>query len=276
MINAGGIPTEPQSDNRGDAFHGARLSRFVARARRIEKHSIYGDMRSAMQYSNSPVEIILNSPAGELDVVRVVPPEELLESLAARVRPLLLTKETVHLEAVFKSVRFFARKQQHEKILDHLAVIHDGHRNRLRGAGGEYVIQQLHVGDEVWAEMTNQELAESWLYGDVVHADEEQIDRASSFGINERYAAAVSTYVHVGFTAIALLNMTRELKKLDESVCSTEALEDDVVASIVDGRINVFMPGSTVAAYVAPVGTPPPKAGDLPTGNGPRWRVPEG
>jgi hypothetical protein len=71
------------------ARHRANLEQFVLRARRIEGHSLAVDWAALVSLA-TPAFKLLSLEDGEVRLRQELPPEEVVESAAARVRPLLL------------------------------------------------------------------------------------------------------------------------------------------------------------------------------------------
>lgn len=71
----------------------ACLADFVMRGRRIEQHSLFKDPK-LVDYCDA-VLFVSEGKGGGSTLTRHFPPEEQLESAAARVRPLLLLEENV-------------------------------------------------------------------------------------------------------------------------------------------------------------------------------------
>lgn len=84
--------------------HARTLNRFVLRARRIEAHSLARDRRalSALLEFSLAGQIQLD---GTMEMRRALPDEEAFESLAARVRPVLVKSESVYLARVLDAVK---------------------------------------------------------------------------------------------------------------------------------------------------------------------------
>src|SRR4051812_5390387 len=72
---------------------------FVVRARRIEAHSFAQDRDSLAGYEKHEIKMRIEGP-GEVTISVEMPPEEQLESAAARIRPLILQEEQVHNQKV--------------------------------------------------------------------------------------------------------------------------------------------------------------------------------
>src|SRR4051794_21714323 len=76
---------------------------FVLRARRIAEHSLLRDQGAMAAVARSTFEVGVH-PDGTATLRRRLLPEEPMESLAARVRPVLLKEDPVHYAKVLKAV----------------------------------------------------------------------------------------------------------------------------------------------------------------------------
>ena len=77
-----------------------RVERFVLRARKVNKHSVVREHRQLMEELTSGtiwVPVLMDMRTGEAEhrVLLELPPEELFESFAARIRPFIMRKEAV-------------------------------------------------------------------------------------------------------------------------------------------------------------------------------------
>jgi hypothetical protein len=89
--------------------HRDRVQRFVLRARRVLAHSLVRDNMELLNEAASGtfhVNVELNMKTGEgwHRFKRNLPPEEAFESLAARLRPFVMRKESVYWAVVLDSV----------------------------------------------------------------------------------------------------------------------------------------------------------------------------
>ena len=80
------------------------LNRFVLRGRRIEAHSLASDRRVLSSLSDFTVTGHINLD-GTMVMRRSLPDEEAFESLAARVRPVLVKTELVHHSRVLSAIQ---------------------------------------------------------------------------------------------------------------------------------------------------------------------------
>src|SRR4051794_3212799 len=87
-------PPEQLSGDRETRLR-STISRFIDRARRIENHSLARDRAQLLRYANLEITLARND-AGDVMATSPLPPEEPLESLAARCRPFILQGDGIH------------------------------------------------------------------------------------------------------------------------------------------------------------------------------------
>jgi len=198
--------------------HRRRIEAFVRRARRVEAHSLLTDLRRFQGWADGTTEI--GPIDGVLTMTQEVPPEEAFESLAARCRPFLLQRDPIHWASVLKSLRAFLKDD----------VVFGPGMESLRDSWGTALSPGQDAGfavskpdevadDAVWFAT----LADSWLYGDIVHADPVAQAKTAGHTLNSRYSAAVLLFGQVAIQVIATLNLVRQaqgkgLLGLDEAV----------------------------------------------------------
>jgi len=242
-----------------DELHLEILDRFVVRARRIQAHSLFKDEARMRAYVVGEMKIQFDEQGQFIGLRSPVPEEEQLESLAGRVRPVILQSEGVHLPRVIKSVQHFAKQAGNQEIFDHLTRTSSEFVRETATSGTSAFSVQIQSGVESDVRaMTDLELADSWLNGDVVHADARHVLIKGGFGVDERFRAAVGVYVRAAVNAVGVLRCIEKLRADGVAVSSDEAFAVDVVATVVDGFAHHFNEGATGHVFVAPVGTPPP------------------
>lgn len=242
-----------------DELHRGVVDRFVVRARRIQAHSLFRDEVRVRAYVVGEMKVRFDAQGKVLGVRSPVPEEEHLESLAARVRPVILQRDGVHLPKVIKSVQHFAEQAGNQEIFDHLTRTGTAFARETATSGtSAFAIQIQNGADSNIREMTDLELADSWLYGDVVHADATHVFAKDGFGVDERFRAAVGVYIRAAVNTVGVLRCIEQLRADGVAVHGDEAFTVDVVAKVVDGFAHYFGEGATGRVFVAPVGTPPP------------------
>ena len=177
-----------------------------------------------------------------------LPPEEAFESLAARLRPFTIGKESVYWAAVLNALEKLLSKETLAEIVD---------IESLRGywseaVEGSKVAQAYYVMTES-GQLTDVELANLWLNSDALHTQPIHSDVGKDLSLNERYQAAAGVYSRIGacmdytFYLIAYLH-GEGLIDLDASAFTEPVLAETTI-------------DIEVKAYSAPVGSTP-----MPTG----------
>lgn len=169
------------------AKHRDRVERFVLRARRIEAHSLTQDRLRLLPWAQGTLRGGRDG-SGTWDL----PPEEAFESLAARVRPLLLDNDGIKADSVIGSMKSFVRGDERRM----------GEAVALRGEWDKILKPDDPASLARFDQSMNTRLAtydqvavaDAWLYGDLVHAVGQEPDMAS---IQMRYVFAVKVLTHV-------------------------------------------------------------------------------
>lgn len=180
------------------------LDAFVRRARRIEAHSLQADRDQFVKWAHGSVKLKFENGLGEMRYD--VPPEEAFESLAARVRPLLLVQDGIHFTRVLAAIGALGRED--EEVMQDRRIL-DRTWNRIsRSNTVGFAIGEAVDGAPLISDV---DLAHGWLYGDLVHADPNVPDIVLRASLNQRYLAAVLVYGQAVLAAVATLNVVRML-----------------------------------------------------------------
>src|SRR5690606_12821042 len=155
--------------------------------RRIEAHSLLSDPQKFVKWAHGSAQLTLGNGEGEIRFD--LPPEEAFESLAARVRPLLLEDDGLHHKRVLAAIGAFGR--------DNAEVVRQ--REVLRGAweratGSTMVAFQIGQAIDGAPLVSDVDLAHGWLYGDLVHAKPDVPAAVLDASLDQRYLAAVIVY----------------------------------------------------------------------------------
>lgn len=244
--------------------HRDRLNEFTRRARRVWAHSLTQDLPQLLAYSGGEMKIRLEERDGELVPTGMdvkTPPEEQLESLAARLRPFTLATEDVQLEKVMKSILTLGTGILSTEDAEHVAQSRKAYVAALKNE--TYSIEHQD-GDELKPRVSNVQLAEAWLYGDVVHNSVNRHPDAMTYGVRERFQGAVVFYCTVALFTLETLQAV--LKYQSELGISEASLKEPVVVAEVPQNDRLRFRFS-----VAELGTPLPEPGmeEL----GPEWRT---
>lgn len=240
------------------------LERFVIRARRVESHSLVKDGR-ARKYANPTTRVTISEDGSVSKHDNVLEDEELLESLAARLRPFIVPGEPLYFDKVILAIRASIQPDElSDKVDEALNGFSAWFEHRVRERISlKFTIQQLDEDESpVTKPLSDELLAESWIYTDLVHADPKgEKAEGAKLDYLDRYTSASSFFCELAIAVVGLLRFVRKLadeKKLhvdercwDEPVTYAEAVERR-------GE-NVVME----QVYIAPVGTIPPSGGDL-------------
>lgn len=180
------------------------LHAFVRRARRIEAHSLQADRDQFIKWVHGSAQLTVENGAGELRYD--VPPEEPFESLAARVRPLLLEQDGIHHSRVLAAIGVFGRED--EEVMRAREVLK---ATWQRVTGTNIVGFAISEAVDDAPLISDIDLAHGWLYGDLVHANPDVPSGVVSATLNQRYLAAVLIYGQAALAAVATLNVIRSL-----------------------------------------------------------------
>lgn len=230
------------------------LSRFALRARRISAHSMASDRQALLSLSQVRLSGHIKLD-GTMIVRRALPEEEAFESLAARVRPLLVKSESVYyqrvLDAIQSSVGSTAVDVPDELTSRLFALQHQWSTIDLDGKDVlRFVIQSTTAdGSGATPQVSDTQLAAAWLYGDLVHVDTRG-DKSDGllFPVKERYSAAVAYFAHAAVLSLRTFDLVMALHQLGVIELDDDSFEADVVVGV-----NELVDESV--AYVGPVGS---------------------
>lgn len=211
--------------------HRSRIEAFVLRARRVKEHSLYKDYDELLRVGKVTLEIEPDE-AGQLWMTQTLPPEELVESAAARVRPLILQDEDSCYKHTLAALGWFLRGVDHQevrRVLDSLkkewAEFDSKGRTTLA-----YSVQMGRVGEAGPDQpVADNVLAFAWIYGDVVHGDRERLAETALHGVKERYRAAAPLVCRLIQQTAATLHVIEWLIGLGLIAVSDEVFKREVV-----------------------------------------------
>jgi hypothetical protein len=240
------------------------LERFVLRARRIMAHTLCADTVGLRNLADGGW--YASRKDGVESLHRRLPGEEITESLAARVRPLLLQDDGVHYATVINALSSLLHRRGRPNDVAWCKQLKKDWKTvdlKIGAAGYSMTLSQVGT-DQPAVEITDIGLADSWFYGDLVHADQEQISVGSAFGIEHRFAAAAVRTAQLAILAgelLAYINALVEdgLLTLDEQILSGIPVK-------VEPK-DVELTG----LYTAPFGAEMPAVGEEPTAEG--WKA---
>lgn len=237
-------------DPRSDEELLAIVEAFVLRARRIESHSLMVGEDRWIDYFAAGTQTI-HSKQGVISMEKSAPGEEALESLAGRVRPLILQDDPVQFGYVLKALSVLLyRAGDREGLRWYKELRRDWATldpNQEVVAGVHAFISQ---DPALSSTLTDRELALSWFYGDFVHADRDRQRAAGAFDINERFRAAVVYVAQIAVLARDTHAWIRALCDAGTLTLSSEASEvavkvestKEILANIYFGEVEGPMP----------------------------------
>lgn len=242
-----------------------RLGRFVRRARRIEAHSLVQDKQVLQGLLEDNIRAEIPEDGSDITLRMALPDnEEVFESLAARVRPLLVKSESIFykdmlslLERRIRAVRApdAAELARLDELRQTWAALVPGDQVQvyeMRSEAADGTASSGPVPDAL--------LADGWLYADLVHVDPQgRKQKTLGFGLQHRYAAGVKVFARVAWMTVATLRFVEELNEAGIVDVPEEAWTDEVVV----GSTELVLRGSV---YFAPVGTPFPDSLASPPG----------
>lgn len=194
-------------------------------------HSLAADDGYLERLAGGEMKIVPDGE-GTHTITHLCPDEEALESLAARTRPFILKQDPVHYDRVLTALSTFASRHGHSRDVEHCRRLRADWRWVDLGSGApatlssksspdpgavlgpsaahDDVVTAAMTGVRV-AQITDLGLAVSWLYGDLIHADEERIAAGAPFDITARFQAASVRVAQVAVMVRDTLSFIRAL-----------------------------------------------------------------
>ncbi|MCX5044079.1 hypothetical protein OG921_12980 [Aldersonia sp. NBC_00410] len=224
---------------------------FLLRTRRVLAHSLIREQAAVMSKLHSgefTLLVTVDRKTGD-ETHRIqaeYPPEEALESLASRVRPLILRKEPIYYEKALNALEEVVGADTLSDEID-LAWWHDYWRQ---------VIDANLAAQAYWVEtpsgsVTDRKLMYAWLYGDVIHAQSPTAPAIRDLDIDHRYYAAAPGIARICDRVIYTQIMMKGLIDSGLLVVDPEVLTSNV--AVTTTRLD-----EPVRAFTAPIGTPVP------------------
>ncbi|WP_313811869.1 hypothetical protein [Glutamicibacter sp.] len=236
------------------------LGRFFLRARRIAAHSLAVDHSELEALANPKLSGTLGND-GSIEIRRQLPDEEIFESLASRLRPLLLKTESIHYAKVLEAIETVIKRCEQastysDALLGKYACLRNdwGQFDEAKPIALRYSTQMAKKdGSDSTPEVSDSQLALAWLYGDLVHVDVRgQKKSGTHLPIKERFLGAVSYFSSVAILCARTMEFVSELADLG----AFELSEETTSTAVVVGTNEIVETGT---AYFAPVGTEMPK-----------------
>ncbi|OBF42892.1 hypothetical protein A5719_10250 [Mycolicibacterium peregrinum] len=165
------------------------------------------------------------------------PPEEALESLASRVRPLILSGEPIYYEKALDAL---------EQLVGPDTLNDEIDLDWWRGYWAEVVDGNLDAQAYFVAtadgKITDRKLMYAWLYGDVIHAHSPRSPVIRNLSIDRRYHAAAPGIARICDRVFATHAMITGLIDKGLLTVDPEVLTDDVVVTVtsVDDPVKIY------------------------------------
>ncbi|KAB2587796.1 hypothetical protein F5983_35925 [Streptomyces arboris] len=257
------VSERPRGAESQDRAHQANLEAFVLRARRVEAHSLAVDKAALMSLAGAQMHITIKGD-GSVEWRQDLPPEEQVESAAARVRPLLLQQEACYYNKALKALNHFDRSPQNTDWIRQVRRVWQARvvETATREAGYQSMVTDTVTGES--AELDDLKLALAWIYGDVVHHDTVRRQEAGLLGLQERFRAAVPLVAFIMLHTIGLLHRIQALQSAGELNLASAVFEEPVTLT----STTMLMEGTM---RIAPVGSPAPVTAIEPLG--PEWKI---
>ncbi|HWJ98557.1 MAG TPA: hypothetical protein VNQ33_10385 [Acidimicrobiales bacterium] len=173
--------------------------------------------------------------AGRMSITRRLPDdEEVFESLASRLRPLTVERESVFYETVLGAIECLVDPgmygDEHREWLSQLRQAWRAAEIQGTEAQG-YVVQSAQIdGTAPTGLISDTQLAAAWLYADLVHVDAKgPKEDALAFSLRERYAAAVRLFSHLAMLTVSTLRLVESLREAGALFIAESAWDDEVV-----------------------------------------------
>ncbi|MGW2689624.1 hypothetical protein ACWC6I_41525 [Streptomyces sp. NPDC001414] len=243
-----------------DEKHQRLLEAFVVRARRVEEHSLAADWEALVELTRMRINVHVDS--GEVRIRYELPPEEVVESAAARLRPILLEQEDCFHMKALAALGYICRTapQDAEWIRAARAEWRARVSPSTRDESGYWVmVADASTGEE--HDLDAHGLAMAWIYGDVVHHDPERRQAGDPFGLRDRFRAAVPLVAWAMVGTIELLNFIRALNEAGTLQLRQEVFDEQVAL-----KSTVWEEPAEM--YYAPVGAQPPTLASSPMPEG--------
>lgn len=202
----------------------------------------------ALYYGRVHLQVTANNRTGEQSYVLHAdyPPEEALESLASRVRPLILNSEPIYYSTVFDALEEVIGANRLNEVID-VAWWRARWHDAIDGNATAQAYAVISDGGMV----TDRTLMYAWLYGDVVHANTRKAPAVAALSIEDRFHAAAHGISRICERVLSTEMMLFHLAELGLITVAPAVLEQDVVVT------NTAL-DRPVDARQAPLGTPLP------------------
>ncbi|WNE93852.1 hypothetical protein PS467_00070 [Streptomyces luomodiensis] len=199
---------------------------------------------------------------GEARIRYELPPEEVVESAAARLRPILLEQEDCFHMKALAALGYFCRTSPQDA--EWIRAARTEWRTRVNPSTREETGYCVMVADTATGQdhdLDAHRLAMAWIYGDVVHHDPERRKEGDAFGLRDRFRAAVPLIAWAMVGTIELLNFIRALHEAGLLQLRQEVFDERVAL-----KSTVWE--ETAKVFFAPAGAEPPSLASTPLPEG--------
>ncbi|MEU2625315.1 hypothetical protein ABZ642_45785 [Streptomyces sp. NPDC007157] len=234
-----------------DAQYQEWLEAYVVRARRVEEHSLAANWDALVALTDIQMSVV-QLDDGRTRIRQEFPAEEVVESAAARLRPILLEGDACFYRKALKAVGYFCRALPQDT--EWVRATRAEWRKRVDPATAEEAGYWVVINNTTTGEnhgLDRHKLAMAWIYGDVVHHDTERRQEGDVFGLLERFRGAVPLVAWAMVGTIELLNYIRALQEDGILQLRQEVFEERVALKSTTLEY-------TGEVFFAPAGTEPP------------------
>ncbi len=229
----------------------------MLRARRVEEHSLAADWDALVALTTMQISVV-QLDNGETRIRQEFPDEEVVESAAARLRPILLNGDACFYQKALGALGYFCRALPLDT--EWVKATRAEWRLRVDPSTPEEAGYSVMISDTVTGEdqgLDRHKLAMAWIYGDVVHHDMERRQEGDAFGLFERFRGAVPLVAWAMVGTIELLNYIRALHEDGVLQLRKEVLDERVAL-----KSTTWEHSGQV--FFAPVGTEAPTNASTP------------
>ncbi|WP_159230983.1 hypothetical protein [Mycolicibacterium vanbaalenii] len=228
----------------------AVIEGFLLRTRRVMAHSLIREQAALMSKLHSgqvTIWVTVNTKTGEESHRLQVeyPPEEALESLASRVRPLILSSEPIYYARALDALEQLVGTEALNEEIDLTWW-----RDYWRAVIDANLAAQAYWVATPSGTTTDRKLMYAWLYGDVIHAQSRRSSVIRDLSIDQRYYAAAPgiaricdrvIYTHIMLKGLIDKGMlTVDPEVLNEAVVVTKtSVDEEVTVRVSDVGVPV-------------------------------------
>lgn len=241
------------------------LSKFVYRARRLHSHSIVQNNEQLNTLANPTIQLSINEDGKGTSSRKLPENEEIFESLVARVRPFILGSESIYIPKILDLLEDSVNWENLKKQQTNLKELRDRWQVvKPTGTHLQHYVMQTKSKDGTESYQSSDiQLADTWLYADLVHSDPHKKKLESlNFSLSERYMAAVTVFAQLAKYIIYLLGLVQELYRNKEIPLEEKVWTEQVVVG------SAPLVNKDVTVYVGKTGLSIPDIQDVLTGSG--------